>query len=51
MFRLLPLHVKEFSKRWELMQQELTENPDRKFVMIKSPSSGEIYTLFRVACY
>lgn len=33
------LHSKELSDRFKLMKKELTENENRKFILIVSPSS------------
>ena len=40
------LHSKELGERWGIMAKELFLNPRRKFVLIDSPSSGEIFTRF-----
>lgn len=40
------LHSKELSNRYKIMKKELTENSNRKFILINSPSSGEIFTKF-----
>lgn len=39
-------HSKELSDRFKIIKKELTENPNRKFILINSPSSGEIFTKF-----
>lgn len=40
------LHHKELKDRFKLMKKELTESASRKFILIKSPSSGELFTSF-----
>ena len=40
------LHPKELNDRFKLMKKELTENENRKFILIVSPSSGELFTKF-----
>lgn len=40
------LHPKELNDRFKLMKKELTENENRKFILIVSPSSGELFTEF-----
>lgn len=40
------LHSKELSDRYRIMKKELTESANRKFILINSPSSGEIFTRF-----
>ena len=40
------LHSKELGGRWGIMTKELSENPRRKFILIDSPSSGELFTRF-----
>ena len=40
------LHSKELSNRFGIIKKELTENSNRKFILINSPSSGEIFTRF-----
>lgn len=40
------LHSKELRDRWGIMAKELYVNPRRKFVLIDSPSSGEVFTRF-----
>lgn len=40
------LHPKELGDRFKLMKKELTENENRKFILIVSPSSGELFTKF-----
>lgn len=40
------LHSKELSNRFRIIKKELTENTNRKFILINSPSSGEIFTRF-----
>ena len=40
------LHSKELSNRFRIIKKELTENTNRKFILINSPSSGEIFTKF-----
>ena len=40
------LHSKELSDRFKIIKKELTENSNRKFILINSPSSGEIFTKF-----
>ena len=41
------LHPKELSKIPELKTKELVENPKRTFLLVDSPSSGEIFTKFK----
>jgi hypothetical protein len=40
------LHQKELCDRYKLMKKELLENKNRSFILINSPSSGEIFTKF-----
>lgn len=40
------LHSKELSDRYRIMKKELAESANRKFILINSPSSGEIFTRF-----
>ena len=40
------LHSKELSDRFKIIKKELKENPNRKFILINSPSSGEVFTKF-----
>ncbi len=40
------LHPKELEDRFKIMKKELTENENRKFILIVSPSSGELFTRF-----
>lgn len=40
------LHSKELSDRYRIMKKELAESANRKFILINSPSSGEIFTKF-----
>ena len=40
------LHSKELSNRFKIIKKELKENPNRKFILINSPSSGEVFTKF-----
>lgn len=40
------LHPKELNDRFKIMKKELTENENRKFILIVSPSSGELFTKF-----
>lgn len=39
-------HPKELKDRYNIMRKELLENKNRKFILIISPSSGEIFTRF-----
>lgn len=41
------LHPKELSKIPELKARELKVEPKTMFILINSPSSGEIYTKFK----
>lgn len=41
------LHPKELYKISEIKAKELTENPNRTFILIDSPGSGEIFTKFK----
>ena len=40
------LHSRELSDRYRIMKKELAESANRKFILINSPSSGEIFTRF-----
>lgn len=40
------LHPKEMDRIPEIKAKVLSENPNRKFVLLPSPSSGEIFTKF-----
>lgn len=40
------LHSKELSNRFGIIKKELTENSNKKFILINSPSSGELFTRF-----
>lgn len=40
------LHPKELGDRFKLMKKELVENENKKFILIASPSSGELFTKF-----
>ena len=41
------LHPKELVKIPEIAKEELSENPQRTFILLDSPSSGEVYTKFK----
>ena len=41
------LHPKELFRIPEIKEKELAENPKRTFVLLDSPSSGEIFTKFK----
>lgn len=40
------LHPKELNYRFKIMKKELSENENKKFILIVSPSDGEIFTRF-----
>lgn len=40
------LHFKELKDKYKIMRKELLENKNRKFILIVSPSSGELFTKF-----
>lgn len=40
------LHSKELSDRYEIIKKELAENKNKRFILINSPSSGEIFNKF-----
>ena len=40
------LHPKELSDRCSIIRKELLENKNKKFILVKSPSSGEMFTQF-----
>lgn len=40
------LHYKELKDRYKIMRKELLENKNRKFILIVSTSSGELFTKF-----
>lgn len=40
------LHSKELGYRFKIMKKELAENENKKFILIVSPSSGELFTKF-----
>lgn len=41
------LHPKELFMINEIKERELKENPNRSFILVDSPSSGEIFTKFK----
>lgn len=41
------LHPKELKEIPKIKEKELAENPNRTFLLIDSPSSGEIFTRFK----
>lgn len=41
------LHPKEIFMINEIKERELKENPNRSFILVDSPSSGEIFTKFK----
>lgn len=41
------LHPKELHMIPRIKKKELSENPNRAFILIDSPSSGEIFTKFK----
>lgn len=41
------LHPKELCEIPKIKQKELEENPNRTFIMVDSPSSGEVFTKFK----
>lgn len=41
------LHPKELNMIHQIKEKELYENPNRTFILIDSPSSGEIFTKFK----
>lgn len=40
------LHSAELKDRYKIVRKELLENKNKKFILIKSTSSGEIFTKF-----
>lgn len=41
------LHPKELCKIPEIKAKELAENPNRSFILVDSPSSGEMFIRFK----
>ncbi len=41
------LHPKELKEIPKIKEKELEQNPNRTFILVDSPSSGEIFTRFK----